>query len=45
MAPDTDDNDITEFTERNEETKLNGIEKKKEMDILLTLRKTTVTKL
>ena len=35
MASDTDDIDITEFTEKNEETKPSGVDKKKEMDILL----------
>ena len=52
MASDTDDIDITEFTEKNEETKPSGVDKKKEMDILLIqiksrkrTAKTKVTKL
>ena len=36
MASDTDDTDITEFTgDKNEVTKLSGVDKKKEMGILL----------
>ena len=52
MASDTDDTDITEFTEKNEGTKLSGVDKKKEMDILLIqiksrkrTAKTKITKL
>ena len=46
------DTDITEFTEKNGETKLSGVDKKKEMDILLIqiksrkrTAKTKITKL
>ena len=52
MASDTDDIDITKFTEKNEENKPSGVDKKKEMDILLIqikgrkrTAKTKVTKL
>ena len=52
MASDTDDIDITEFTAKNEENKPSGVDKKKEMDILLIqikgrkrTAKTKVTKL
>ena len=52
MASDTEDTEVTEFTEKNNETGLSGVDKKKEMDVLLIqiksrkrTAKTKVTKL
>ena len=35
MASDTDSADVTELTERNEDSGLSGVDKRKEIDVLL----------
>lgn len=52
MASDTDSADVTELTERNEDSGLSGVDKRKEIDVLLIqiksrkrTAKTKVTKL
>ena len=38
MATDTDSADVTELTERNEDSGLSGVDKNKEIDVLLIQR-------
>ena len=41
MASDTDSADVTELTERNEDSGLSGVDKRKEIDVLLVMEKQT----